>query len=119
MSGGRLRATLGAQSRELKVIPWRQERMILVLYPSHALAGREWVEPKELEGERFVSFDEDLAIRQALDRFLRDCGVTVEKVLQFDNIQMIKEAVAIGSGISKLPEQTRSEERRVGKECRL
>ncbi|MBI3695512.1 MAG: LysR family transcriptional regulator [Acidobacteria bacterium] len=94
------------QSRELKVIPWRQEKMILVLNPSHALAGREWVEPKELEGARFVSFDEDLAIRKALDRFLRGCGVTVERVLQFDNIQMIKEAVAAGSGISILPEPT-------------
>ena len=92
-----------AQSRELKVIPWREERMILVVYPSHRLAGREWVEPAELEGERFVSFDEDLEIRKALDRFLRDCGVAVDPVLQFDNIQMIKEAVAIGSGISILP----------------
>ena len=95
-----------AQSKELKVVPWRQERMVLVVYPSHALAGREWVEPKDLDGERFVSFDEDLAIRRALDRFLRDCGVTVEKVLQFDNIQMIKEAIAAGSGISILPEPT-------------
>lgn len=99
-----------AQSRELKVIPWREERMILVVYPAHRLAGRLAVEPRELAGERFVSFDEDLAIRKALDRFLRDCGVTVEPVLQFDNIQMIKEAVAIGSGISILPEQTVAEE---------
>ena len=94
------------QSWELKVVPWRQERMVLVVYPGHRLAGRESVEPGELSGERFVSFDEDLAIRRALDRFLRVCGVTVERVLQFDNIQMIKEAVAIGSGISILPEPT-------------
>ncbi|HZS52281.1 MAG TPA: LysR family transcriptional regulator [Bryobacterales bacterium] len=99
-----------SQSRDLKIVPWRQERMILVVYPSHRLAGRDLVEPGELAGERFVSFDEDLAIRKALDRFLRDCGVTVEPVLQFDNIQMIKEAVAIGSGISILPEPTVAEE---------
>jgi len=99
-----------SQSREIKVIPWREEKMVLVVYPSHRLAGREWVEPREFAGERFVSFDEDLAIRKALDRFLRDCGVEVNKVLQFDNIQMIKEAVAIGSGISILPEQTVAEE---------
>ena len=97
-------------SRELKVIPWREERMVLVVYPAHRVAGREWVEPAELAEERFVSFDEDLAIRKALDRFLLDCGVKVEPVLQFDNIQMIKEAVAIGSGISILPEQTMAEE---------
>ncbi len=99
-----------AQSREVKVVEWRQERMVLVVDPGHRLAGREQVEPAEIEGERFVSFDEDLAIRKALDRFLRECGVTVEEVLQFDNIQMIKEAVAIGSGISILPEPTVAEE---------
>jgi len=99
-----------AQARELKVIPWRQESMRLVVYPQHRLAGRESVDAAELAGERFVSFDEDLAIRKALDRFLRDSGVTVEPVLQFDNIQMIKEAVAIGSGVSILPELTVTEE---------
>jgi len=96
--------------REIRVVPWRQERMILVVYPTHRLADRQWVEPGELAGERFVSFDEDLAIRKALDRFLRERGVEVEPVLQFDNIQMIKEAVAIGSGISVLPEPTVLEE---------
>jgi DNA-binding transcriptional LysR family regulator len=30
-------------------------------------------------------------------------GVTVHMVMHFDNIQMIKEAVAIGSGVSILP----------------
>ncbi len=96
--------------KDLKVEQWRQERMVLVVYPSHALAGREEVDPAEVAGERFVSFDEDLAIRKALDRFLRACGVRLQPVLEFDNIQMIKEAVAIGSGISILPEQTVAEE---------
>src|SRR5262249_44941812 len=52
------------QSREIKVVPWREEKMVLVVYPSHRLAGRESVDPQEFEGERFVSFDEDLAIRK-------------------------------------------------------
>jgi DNA-binding transcriptional LysR family regulator len=95
-----------APGRELRVIPWRQERMMVVVYPSHPLAGREWVEPSELAGEPLVSFDEELPIRKELDRFLRDSKVALEPVLQFDNIQMIKEAVAAGSGISILPEQT-------------
>jgi len=96
--------------RELKVIPWRQERMVLVVYPGHRLAGRESVEPAEMAGERLVSFDEELPIRKALDRFLRDRGVTLEPALQFDNIQMIKEAVAAGSGVSILPEPTVADE---------
>jgi len=99
-----------AAGKELQVTPWRQEPMVLVVNPSHRLAGRAEVEPAELAGERFISFDEDLAIRKALDRFLRDCGVAVERGLEFDNIQMIKEAVAAGSGISILPQQTVAEE---------
>ncbi len=96
--------------KELRVIPWREERMVLVVYPSHPLAGRESVEARELAGERLVSFDEDLAIRKAIDRFLRGRGVASEPVLVFDNIQMIKEAVAIGNGISILPEPTVEQE---------
>jgi len=47
-----------------------------------------------------------LLIRRELDRFFRDHGVEVNQVMQFDNIQTIKEAVALGSGISILPERT-------------
>jgi DNA-binding transcriptional LysR family regulator len=103
-------------SKELKVVPWRRELMTLVVYPQHRLAGRDdGADPSELAGERFVTFDEDLAIRKAIDRFLRDRGIVVERVLQFDNIQMIKEAVAIGSGIAILPELTVVQEVRQGR----
>ncbi len=105
-----------AANKELKVVPWRREPMTLVVYAGHRLAGRkDGVDPAELAGERFVGFDEDLAIRKAIDRFLRDCGVAVQAVLQFDNIQMIKEAVAIGSGIAILPELTVAQEVQQGR----
>ena len=47
-----------------------------------------------------------MLIRRELDRFFRDHGVEVNQVMQFDNIQTIKEAVALGSGISILPART-------------
>ncbi len=99
-----------APGRELRVIPWRHERMVVVVNPEHRLAGCESVGAAELAGEPLVSFDEELPIRKALDAFLRDSKVETEPVLEFDNIQMIKEAVAAGSGISVLPEQTVAEE---------
>ena len=51
----------------------------------------------------FVGFDADLPIRREVDRFLRDQHVHVNVTLHFDNLQMIKEAVAHGSGISIMP----------------
>ncbi len=92
--------------KQLAVIPWRREEMTVAASPAHALAAKRIVTPADLNGLDYVGFDEDLSIRQALDRFLREHGVTVNFAMQFDNIQMIKEAVALGSGISILPART-------------
>jgi DNA-binding transcriptional LysR family regulator len=92
--------------RELAVVPWRKEQMAVAVPPSHPLAAKTILQPADLNGQDFIGFDEDLLIRRELDRFFRDHGVEVNQVMQFDNIQTIKEAVALGSGISILPERT-------------
>jgi DNA-binding transcriptional LysR family regulator len=92
--------------RELTVIPWREERMTVAAYPSHRFASREMVLPEDLDGEAFIAFDEEVIIRRELDRFFRESGVEIRISMQLDNIQSIKEAVALGSGISILPERT-------------
>jgi len=90
-------------SREIAAIPWRDEEMRLAMPPTHALAARQIVLAADLDGIDFIGFDEDLSIRREIDRFLRARGVTVHMVMHFDNIQMIKEAVALGSGVAILP----------------
>jgi DNA-binding transcriptional LysR family regulator len=91
--------------RDLAVIPWREERMTVAAYPSHRFAEWAVVEPADLQNEPFIAFDEEVIIRRELDKFFREHSVTVSVAMQFDNIQSIKEAVALGSGISILPEQ--------------
>ena len=93
-------------SREIAAIPWRKEEMQVAAPPSHPLATHAEVNPADLNGENFIGFDEDLSIRRELDRFFRVHGIAVNLVMHFDNIQMIKEAVALGSGISILPART-------------
>jgi DNA-binding transcriptional LysR family regulator len=90
-------------SREIAALPWRNEEMQLAVPPSHPLADCAEVYPVDLNGQDFVGFDEDLSIRKELERFFRTHGVTVNLVMHFDNIQMIKEAVALGRGVSILP----------------
>jgi len=90
-------------TKEMNAIPWRQERMVVVCAPSHPLASKLWLQPPDLESQDFVSFDEDLPIAKAINQYLKDAGVTVTTVMRFDNIQMMKEAVALGSGVSILP----------------
>ena len=59
-----------------------------------------------------MAFDEGLPIRRAIDRFLRNHSVSIEVSLTFDNIETIKRAVEIGSGVAILPEPTLSAELR-------
>jgi LysR family transcriptional regulator, transcriptional activator of the cysJI operon len=92
--------------RELAVIPWREERMTVAVYPSHPFATRDSVSASDFNGQDFITFDEDVPIRRELDRFFRENEVEVSIAAQFDNIHSIKEAVALGSGISILPERT-------------
>ena len=101
--------------RNIKAIPWKVETMVLVCHPSHALAKKKSITPEDLADQDFVSFDPDLSIRKAMERFFRDHGIHRNVVLEFDNIQMIKEAVSIGSGISILPEPTVRQEAAEGR----
>ena len=90
-------------TRALTVLPLREEPMVLVCHPSHRLARRRTAAPADLQGERFVAFDHDLAIRRAIDRVLKRAGVRVEVVMQFDHIETIQQALALAAGVSILP----------------
>jgi DNA-binding transcriptional LysR family regulator len=102
-------------SRDLRVIPWRDEVMAMGAAPTHPLAAKTSIKPEDLDEQDFIAFDDDLSIRRHIDRFLRDAGVEINVVMHFDNIQMIKEAVALGSGVSILPERTMHAEAEQGR----
>ena len=93
-------------SRDLAALPWRAEEMHVAVPPSHYFAALAAVQPADLNGCEFIGFDEDLRIRRELDRFFKASAIEVRMVMHFDNIQTIKEAVALGSGISILPART-------------
>jgi DNA-binding transcriptional LysR family regulator len=92
--------------RALSVVPLREEPMALVCHPQHRLARRRIVMPGELAGEAFVAFDPGLTIRKAIDRALRQHNVRVNIVMEFDNIETIKQAINIAAGVSILPRHT-------------
>ena len=103
-----------AASPDLAVIPWRSEKMVVVCHPKHHLAAEKAVTVEHLQGEDFVAFDRDLSIRKEIDRYLRQRSVSIRVVMEFDNIETIKQAVEIGAGISILPEPTVHQESEQG-----
>jgi DNA-binding transcriptional LysR family regulator len=97
--------------RDITVIPWRKEDMVLAVAPAHPLAQAGGsISPRALSGIDFIAFDDDLPIRRHLDKFLKERGIAVNVTLHFDNIQMIKEAVTHNVGISIMPFRTMRED---------
>ena len=45
-------------------------------------------------------------MRKAIDRALKQHGVKVEVVMEFDNVETIKQAIGINAGVSILPRPT-------------
>jgi DNA-binding transcriptional LysR family regulator len=90
--------------RSLTIVPWHSEPMVFVCHRLHPLAKRKLVSHRDLEGENFIAFDRSLSIRKAVDRVLRQHGVNVNIAMEFDNIETIKHAITLQSGVSILPE---------------
>jgi LysR family transcriptional regulator, transcriptional activator of the cysJI operon len=104
------------QTREVRVIDWRREEMVVAVAPGHELASRTSVSASDLEGREFIGFDEDLPIRQEIDRYLANHGVDVRVTLHFDNLQSLKEAVAeTKSAVSILPGRVLRRETAIGR----
>jgi DNA-binding transcriptional LysR family regulator len=99
---------------DVKVIPWREEEMVLAVHPQHPLAAHGTIDVARLDGETFVGFDADVSIRRVIDRFLRYHNVHVKVALEFDNIENIKRAVEIPEGVAILPAPTLAREVEAG-----
>ncbi|MBX7165404.1 MAG: LysR family transcriptional regulator [Pirellulales bacterium] len=93
-------------SRTIQALPWREEPMVLVCAPGHALASKARIDLADLAGQRMVGFETGLTIRREIDRLLHVRGVEVEMAMEFDNIETIKRAVEIDAGVALLPAPT-------------
>jgi DNA-binding transcriptional LysR family regulator len=98
----------------LAVIPWHEEKLVLACAPTHRLARRRTVRLAELQGEPFIAFEHDIPTRRTIDRVLRTHRVTVDTVMEFDNVETIKRSVEVGTGLSILPATTVTREARSG-----
>ena len=89
--------------RSLTIIPWHSEPMVFVCHRTHPFAKKKTVFPGELAEERFIAFDPSLSIRKAIDKALRQRGVKMDVAMEFVNIETIKQAIVLQSGVSILP----------------
>jgi DNA-binding transcriptional LysR family regulator len=72
---------------EISSIDWQEQEMVVVVAPTHRLAGRDSIDTADLDGEEFVGFTTELTIRKNIDRWLKQQKVTANVVVEFDNIE--------------------------------
>lgn len=101
--------------RELDILPWHEERMVLAAPPGHSLAiAGDAVPLPALQAYEFVCFDQDLPIHRHIARYLRNRGVDYRASCRFDNIEAIKRAVEADQGMAILPAPTLLREVQLG-----
>jgi DNA-binding transcriptional LysR family regulator len=102
------------KTRQIEMLPFRNDRLVLITHPEHPLAGRADLKLTDLEGQKFIGFDPDIPTRKAVDQIFRDNKMEVEPIMEFDNIETVKRAVEIDHGVSIVPQATVQQEARQG-----
>jgi LysR family transcriptional regulator, transcriptional activator of the cysJI operon len=94
----------------VEIIPLQKFPMVVICHPQHPWAKKKSVKIKDLAGQNFVSFEPDMPTRKAIDKVFRDHSVTVHHVMEFDNVETVKQAVETGAGIAIVPQSTVTQE---------
>jgi DNA-binding transcriptional LysR family regulator len=91
----------------IQSISWRDEPMVLVASPRHRLAtAQQPIQAADLSQVALVAFASNLRIRQEIDKQLRNLGVTMRIAVELDNIDSVKHAAVVNSGVAILPKLT-------------
>ncbi len=103
-----------AKHSGIDIVPFGADEMVLICPPEHPLANRQDVRLAETDGLPFIAFAADIPTRKLTDKRLRDSGARPKVVMEFDNIETIKNLVEIGSGVALVPENSVHREVREG-----
>ncbi|MEM9479907.1 MAG: LysR family transcriptional regulator [Verrucomicrobiota bacterium] len=83
-----------------------QDQLVCVCPPEHELASQKTIRLKDLADQKFIAFEPDLPTRKAVDRALRASNVSVEREMEFDNIETVKRAVEVENALSIVPKRS-------------
>jgi DNA-binding transcriptional LysR family regulator len=92
------------RDKRLEVYDFEDEPLVLACSPKHPLSRESEVDIHQLQFERFIAFEKNVPTRTWIDSILERYNIVVRPVMEFDNVETIKRAVEINSGISILPE---------------
>ncbi|MBN1974170.1 MAG: LysR family transcriptional regulator [Sedimentisphaerales bacterium] len=94
------------KDKRLEVYDFVDELLVLACSPNHPLARESSIDIHQLQFEKFIAFEKEVPTRIWIDNILQHYNVSIQPVMEFDNIETIKRAVEINNGVSILPQVT-------------
>ena len=102
-------------SSEIVVLPLGAEKMLYVCSPNGKFADQKTLTLDQLHGSDFITFEREQTLRKEIDRHFRQRLVSVNIVLEYENVETIKYAVEAGLGGAILPANCVSQEIQLGR----
>jgi DNA-binding transcriptional LysR family regulator len=107
------------QTDKLVKIDYLKDRLVPVAAPTHPLAGKGSITPKDLDGQSMLLREVGSSPRRILDSFFEAHRVKPIIILESGSTAAIKKAVEDGTGLSILSRQTVEDEIKSGTLCEL
>ena len=98
------------EHKKLVVSEILEDRLILIVPPSHPFARKKVLDPRKLEGQPIIMHEKGSASRNIVDEFIRKNNLFVSITLELSNNEAIKRAVEQSLGLSLISENVVREE---------
>ncbi|GEP33251.1 LysR family transcriptional regulator [Nocardioides szechwanensis] len=85
--------------------PLQEDRLVLVVPPTHPLSRRKRISLTELADEELVTTPVGFGYRSLIDGLLRDAGIAPRVSFESQDLATIEGLVAAGLGVALVPEQ--------------
>jgi DNA-binding transcriptional LysR family regulator len=90
------------QHRELELIPWREDELVVFCAANHPLAAKRDLSTRDIKGAAWILREPDSGARQTFDKAMAGLLPDLDVFMEFKHNEAIKNAVESGLGIGCL-----------------
>ncbi|GBF82719.1 LysR family transcriptional regulator [Aphanothece sacrum] len=101
----------------LKIIPYAEDELALILPSSHPLAKVATIQKDDLYRLNFITLDSQSTIRKVIDKVLTRCEIDTKRLkieMELNSIEAIKNAVQAGLGVAFVSINAIEKEQKIG-----
>ena len=89
--------------RQLEIKPFYEEEMVIICHPKNKISNNQSLLLKKIKPYPLIGFDRDIGTRRLIDKAFKQQRLSITPSMEFDNIEMVKRAVEIDTGIAIVP----------------